>query len=48
MTPWLPSRGTWAISGDTDDDNSVSSGGLSPDLGDVWKNGCPEQPRMGM
>ena len=38
-----PYQGTWAVSGDTDDDNSVSCERLSPDLGDVWKKGCPPE-----
>ena len=39
----LPNQG---ICGDIDDDNSVSSGSLSPDLGGVWKNGCPRSPEL--
>ena len=38
----LPGHDTWDTLGDADENNSVSSGGLSPDLGDTWKYGCPK------
>ena len=35
----------WAVSGNIDDDNSsVTSGSLSSDLAEVWKNGCVDDP----
>ena len=37
----LPGHDTWDSPGAPNENNSVSSGGLSPDLGDVWKHGCP-------
>ena len=41
----MPDWRMWAVSGDTDDDNSpVMRGTLSPDMGEVWKNWCVEDP----
>ena len=35
---------TWAHPGKIDDNVSMSSGSLSPDLEDLWKYGCPRSP----
>ena len=41
----MSDRSIWALSGDNDDDNSlVTSGSLSSDLGEEWKNWCVDDP----
>ena len=32
---------------DVDESVSVTSGSMSPDLGDMWKYGCPKSPDWG-
>ena len=34
----------WDLPEVADDNNSVSSGSVSPDLGDMRRHGCPESP----
>ena len=43
MTLPLPSVG-WTFQGEVDDIFSVTSGSMSPDLGDLWKYGCAKCP----
>ena len=41
----MSDRRLWAVSGDNDDDNSlVTSGSLSSDLCEEWKNWCVDDP----
>ena len=37
----VPADNNWAHPGYDDDNASISSGSLSPDLGGMWKYGCP-------
>ena len=36
---------TRSYSGNVDDIDSMSSGSMSPDLGDLWRQGYPERPQ---
>ena len=43
-TQWYQDKDTWGFSRDGDAYISMSSGSLSPDLGDAWRYGCPRSP----